>query len=229
MSLEITNNVGSNCPYDIILHKIRPFLLPRPNQCCIEFPLHSILFLDRELHYSMVRYLPSAQCRKGKILDFTQNSNNHTTSQSLQSYKSSTQYHTTSDIIPKTVKFLKNDEPSDLRFQFCSIHHPLEYCIMEYFQEHQYQHVYQSSYMRYKSDVIWSISYHPSEDKGIFTAWEKETGLKLDNNSNSLNLQPLLERIRTIVTTYTYYEFTHFCCSNRGINFRGTFVTTAAK
>ncbi len=100
---------------------------------------------------------------------------------------------------------------------------------MEYFQEHQYREVYQSSYMRYKSDVIWSISYHPSEDKGIFTAWEKETGLKLDNNSTSVNLQPLLERIRTIVTTYTYYEFTHFCCSNRGINFRGTFVTTAAK
>ncbi len=219
MSLEITDNVGSNCPYDIILHKIRPFLLPSLNHCCIEFPLHSILFLDRELHYNMVRYLPSSQCRKGKILDFNQKSN-HTTSQSS---------HTTSDIIPKTVKFLKNDEPSDLRFQFCSIHHPLEYCIMEYFQEHQYREVYQSSYMRYKSDVIWNISYHPSEDKGIFTAWEKETGLKLDNNSTSVNLQPLLERIRTIVTTYTYYEFTHFCCSNRGINFRGTFVTTAAK
>ena len=55
---DLRPGVGSQLPYDLIVHSISPFLLPDTTQCCVYYPLHSILFLDRSLYRDMLRYLP---------------------------------------------------------------------------------------------------------------------------------------------------------------------------
>ena len=54
-------------PYDVIIHCITPFLVPGKNSCLIEKP-HDIIFCDKEIYESCLKYLP--ECREKNKINF---------------------------------------------------------------------------------------------------------------------------------------------------------------
>lgn len=146
---ELRPGVGSQLPYDLIVHSIRPFLLPDTTQCCIDTPLQSILFLDRSLYRDMLRYLPPCECRKGNILDYR------------------------SRLAPAMIK---NTAISPI---LCQYHHSFTYYVMEYVCNHDYRRLNgfseSSPFHRHSTDtIVYSLTYHPSDDSNIVSAWKTQ-------------------------------------------------------
>jgi len=189
---DLRPRVGANIPYDLIVHSIRPFLLPDTTQCCVDTPLHSILFLDRSLYRDMLRYIPPCECRKGQTLDCY------------------------SRLAPAIIKNTANPSP------ICQYHDPFTYYVMEYVCNHDYRRINGSissesspfAQGQNLGTIVYSLTYHPRDYSNMVTSWKKT------HPNSEYHLRLMLEDINDIITTRTNYEFTHYCCRDTGINFK---------